>query len=137
MRDVCTSEIEFDRYHALPGRVLEILEDALVTGIGCDHEHEAGGRRESLAKPIDDELAAVIEQRVQHDDGISARFDDLVEITDRALLDGAGQRTVLPDRFAALEPIAADEIRCGQLFIARHSKERAHEIERKSTRLNS
>ena len=94
--DVGRREVELDGDHALAGRVLEVLEHALVAGVVRHDEAEPRRRVEDDAEPVDRELAAVVGERVDHDGGVLARLDDLVEVADRALADGPGQRTVDP-----------------------------------------
>jgi hypothetical protein len=49
------------------------------------------------------QATAIIGQRMNDDDRVLARLDNLVQIADRTGTDGARQRTVVPDRLFALE----------------------------------
>jgi hypothetical protein len=55
---------------------------------------------------------------MDEDDRVLPRLDDLVEVADRARLDGLRERPVDPDRLVALDEIAADEVAPGQVLVA-------------------
>src|SRR6266542_3523548 len=67
--DVGGWEAQLDRHHALAGRVLEVLEHALVAGVVGHDQAEAGGGVEDDAEAIDGELPAMVGERVDHDGG--------------------------------------------------------------------
>lgn len=62
--------------------------------------------------------AAVVGQRVDDDGGVLARFDDLVEIADRARANRQRQRPVVPDGALGVEQIAPDQVRCRHVLMA-------------------
>ena len=64
---------------------------------------------------------------MKHHGDVFARFDDLVEIADRPLADGARQGTIDPDRLAALEQIASDQIGGREVIVAGNGIERPAE----------
>ena len=76
--------VELDGHEALAGRVLQVLQHALVAGVVGDHEQEVGVRLDDLAALVDRQDAAVVGERVDEDDRVLARLDDLVEVADRA-----------------------------------------------------
>ena len=116
--------VELERDEALAGRVLQVLQDALVAGVVGDHEQEVGVRLEDLAALVDRQDAAVVGERVDQDDRILTRLDDLVEVADRAASDGLRERAVDPDRLVALDQIAAHEVGAGQILVAGDGDER-------------
>ena len=93
-------EAEFDCDEALPGRLLHILQDALIPRVVGHHQLKTLCRRQCGGEPVDGELAAVIGQRVDDDRGVLARLDDLVEIADgpqrTARVNGPSTHTVSP-----------------------------------------
>ena len=110
--------VEVDGDEALAGRVLQVLEHALVAGVVGDHEQEVGMRLDDLAALVDRQDAAVVGERVDEDGGVLARLDDLVEVAERAEPHGLRERAVDPDRLVALDQIAADEIAAGEILVA-------------------
>ena len=100
--DVGGREVELDGDHALAGRVLEVLEDALVSGVVRDDQAEARRGVERDPEPVDRQLAAVVAERVEHHRGVLSSLDDLVEVADGTLPHRSGQRAVDPGRVAAL-----------------------------------
>jgi len=96
----------------------------LVAGVVGDHEDEAVARLDDLAELLDRQQTAVVGERVDEDGRVLARLDDLVEITDRADLRRARQRAVHPARRVALQQVAADEVGCGEVFVAGDGHER-------------
>ena len=62
--------------------------------------------------------AAVIAERVEHDGGVLAGLDDLVQVADRPLPHRPGQRAVDPDGVASLQEVAADEIGGREVVVA-------------------
>ena len=73
-------------------------------------------------------LPAVVGERVEHDGRVLAGLDDLVEVADRALPDGSGERTVDPTRVATLEQVAADEIGGREVVVTCDGDERPTEV---------
>jgi hypothetical protein len=67
---------------------------------------------------------------VNDDDGVFARFDHLVQITDRAAAHGRRQGAVVPDRLLAFEQEAADEVCRREVFMAGDGDERTPETPR-------
>ena len=74
--------------------------------------------------------ATVIGQRVNDHDRVFARFDNFVEIADRAIANCGSQRTVVPDRFLAFEQKTADQIGRRKIFMTRDGDQRAFESPR-------
>ena len=70
----------------------------------------------------------MVGERVDHDGGVLAGLDDLVEVADRALAHGPGQRAVDPRGLAALEQEAPDEVGGRQVVVARDGDERPLEV---------
>ncbi len=128
--DRCRWVVETQRHEALPGGRLELAKRAAVAGVVAGHEHELRGRDEALAEPVDVELAAVIGQRVEHDDHVLARLGDLVEVEDRPLPNRARHRTVLPCRVAALHEPAPEEIGGAGLLVAGDRDQRPLQLAR-------
>src|SRR6266850_8481835 len=60
-------------------------------------------------------------------DGIFARFDNLVEIADSAIADSRGQWAVMPDSLFTLQQKPPDKIRGRQIFMASDGNQRALE----------
>ncbi len=60
----------------------------------------------------------MIAERVEHDRGVLASFDDLVEVADGPLPHRSSQRTIDPDRVAALKEVAPDQIRRREVVVA-------------------
>ena len=123
-------EAEFDSHHALARRVLEVLQHALVARVVGHDKAEAGRGVERQPEPLDRKLPPVIGQRMQHDRGVLAGLDDLVEIADRAVPHRTGERTVDPFGVAAAQQEASDEIGGGQVVMAGDGDERPVEIVR-------
>jgi hypothetical protein len=121
-------EIECERDEALTGRLLEVLQDALVAGVVGNHQLEPGRRRQRRAEPIDRKLTAVIGEWVDDHRGVLARLHYLVQVEDGASAHGPRQGPVNPDRFPALEKEAAHQIRRRHVFVARNGDEVATEL---------
>ena len=121
---------EFDGDHALARRVLEVLQHALVARVVRHDEAEAGRRVERHAQPLDRQLPPVIGQRMQHDRGVLAGLDDLVEVADRAVPHRPRQRAVDPFGVAAAQQEPSDEIGGGQVVMAGDGDQRPVEIVR-------
>ncbi len=81
-------EIEGDEPLACAG--FQAFEHVLVARVEADHQHEARGRTNLFTGALNGQHAAVVGQRVQHDGGVFARFDHLVQVADGALAHGAG-----------------------------------------------
>ena len=103
-------KIELNGDHALPGRVLEVLQNALVSGVVGNHEAELRWRIDHKAKPVDRELTAVICQRVEDDGRVLSSLDNLVEVADRPVAHGPSERAVYPVGLAALQEEPTHEI---------------------------
>ena len=78
-------KVELQRDESLPRARLQVLEHVLVARVVGDDELKPGRRLEQLAGLVDRQDAAVVGQRVDHDDGVLARLDDLVEVADGAV----------------------------------------------------
>ena len=126
--DFVCRETEFDRHHALPGRVLEILQHALVARVVRHHQAESRGSVQRHAEPFDRQLPPVVGERVQHDGGVLSRFHHLVEIADGTLAHGPGQRAVDPHRLAAPQQIPADQVRGREVVVAGHGDQRPAQV---------
>ena len=110
--------VELEAHEPLPGRRLEIFEDALVTGVVRDHEQEVLVGLHELGCLVDGQYAAVIGKRVDDHRGVLAGLDDLVEIADRSFADRSGERSVHPHRLFTGEQVATDQVGCGEVFVA-------------------
>src|SRR5581483_2765181 len=86
--DLGRGEAELDGHEPLPGRVFQVLEDALVAGVVGDDELEARLGVEDDTEAVDGQLAAVVGQRVDDDGGVLAGFDHFVEVADGSFPDG-------------------------------------------------
>ena len=116
--------VELDGDEALAGRMLEVLERALVARVVGDDEQEAIGRFDHLAELLDGQQAAVVGERVDEDGGVLASLDDFVEVADRADLHRARQRAIDPAGAIGIEQVAADEVAGGEVFVAGDGDER-------------
>ena len=96
----------------------------LIARVVRDHELEAGRRVEDLARLVERQDAPVVGQRMDDDDRVLPRFDDLVEVADRAVPRGQRERAVEPHRVAASNEIAAGEVARRQIVVARDRHER-------------
>ena len=67
----------------------------------------------------------MIGQRMQYDDGVLARFDHLIEITNRPLAHRARQWSVLPHGVVVTDQKAAHQITGGQVVVTGDSDQRA------------
>ena len=76
------------------------------------------GRSDDFVGAVQVQRAAVVGQRVQDRQRVVARLDDLVEVADRAGLDGSGEGSVGPHHVAAGDHEAADEIGTGEVVVA-------------------
>jgi len=103
--------VKFDRDEALPRRLLQILQDRLVTGIVRNYQHEIRRRFDDRAELLDRQTTTVIGQRVNDHNRVFTSFDNFVEITDCAVAHSGCQRTVVPDRLLAFEQKTPYEVR--------------------------
>src|SRR4030095_11656971 len=76
-----------------------------------------------FTSPLDWQNTALIRQRMDQHGSVFARFDDFIEITNGAGFYRAAKRAVEPASLVCLEQIAPDQIRRGQVFVARHRDE--------------
>ena len=111
-------KIEIERDEALPRARLQVLEHALVAGVVRDHQLESRRGVQQLAGLVDRQHAPVVAQGVQDDHRVLARLDHLVEVAQRALAHGTGQRPVLPGRAVVADQEAADEVAGAQVVVA-------------------
>ena len=119
---------ELDRDHALSGRVLEILQHALIAGVVGDDQAETGSRVQRDPETFDGQLPPVVRERMQHDRRVLAGFDHLVEVADRSLTYGTGQRTVDPDRLVAFQQVPADQVGRREVVVARDGDQLPSEV---------
>ena len=96
-------KVELERDEALPRARLQVLEHVLVAGVVGDDELEARRGLDELAGLVDRQHPPVVGQRMDHDDRVLPRLDDLVEIADGALAappgsSGPSCHTVSPAR---------------------------------------
>ena len=110
--------VELQRDETLPGALLQVLQHALVAGVVGDRHAELVRRRQQLAVLLHRQHAAVVAQRVDDHRGVLARLDDLVQVADAAGAHRARQRPVHPDRLAAGDQVAPDQVRGGQVVVA-------------------
>ena len=62
--------------------------------------------------------AARVGQRMDDDRGVLARFDDFIEVADRAVAHRQRERTVLPARAVGIEQVTSDQIGRGHVLVA-------------------
>ena len=115
--------IEGQGHEALPGRLLEFLQHALVAGVVGNGEAEVGGGLQQLAEFLDGHHAAVVGQGMDHHHGVLARLDDFIQVADAASAHGAGQGPVHPGGLAALDQIAAHQVGGGEVVVAGNGDE--------------
>ena len=109
--DVGGGIVKLDRHESLFGARLQILEHTLIAGIVGNHEEEIVGGLDGLPFFLNRQQPAIVAERMNDDRRILTRFDHLIEIDDRAVLDAQRERSVHPDRFLSFEQIPADQIR--------------------------
>ena len=78
---------------------------------------EIGVGRHDLVVLLQRQDSPRVGQRMDHDGGVLPRFDDFVEIADRAISDGHRQRAVVPDGAVGLQQIAAGKVGGGHVFM--------------------
>ena len=81
-----------------------------------------------IAEALDGELPPVVGEGMQDDRRVLTGFDHLVEIADRALTHGTGQRTVNPDRLVTPQQIPADQVGCGEVVVTGDGDQRPAEV---------
>ncbi len=123
-------EVEVDRDEALPRRRLEVLRETLVAGVVRDHELEVRVRLDPLAGLLERQDAPVVGQRMDRDDRVLARLDDLVEVAERPGTSGDREGTVLPDGLSAAHQVAAGEIVRREVVVTRDGDDRPAEAPR-------
>jgi len=116
--------IEAHRHEALARTWLHALEQVLVTGVVGHHQHEARRRLERLAGALDEQLAAVVGQRVQYHGGVLPRLDHFVQIADAAFAYRTGQRAVLPPGALGADQVTTDQVGGGEVVMAGHGVQR-------------
>jgi hypothetical protein len=109
--------VEFQRHEALPGRLFEVFQDALVTGVVGNRQTEIRRGFQQLAQLFHRQGTAVVGQRVDDHHGVLARLDNLVQITDATNPHSAGQRAIDPDRLATLDQKTANQIGRSQVVM--------------------
>ena len=122
--DIRRREVEADGDEALSRARLELLERVLVAGVVGDDELESWRRLDDLSVLLDRQQTAVIAERVNDDDHVLPRFDHLVQITDRSMSRGEGERAVLPNRVAAPNEPASGEVSCREVVMTGQGDER-------------
>src|SRR6185437_1474079 len=108
----------------------EIFDRVLVAGIVGYDELKARRRFDQLAGLLDREHAAIVGQRMDDDDGILPRLDDLVEIADGAEPRRGGERPVDPHRLFTTNEEAPGEVARREVVVAGDGDERAVELPR-------
>src|SRR3989475_2184857 len=101
---------ELDRYEALLGALLEVLQHTLVARVVRDDQQEIIHRLDHLSLLLDRQQTPVVAQGMDDHGRVLAGLDDLVQVHDRAVLDPQGQRAVHPDSLIAFEQEAPDQI---------------------------
>src|SRR5207253_2275754 len=95
--DVWLGKVELDGDHALAGRGLKVLEDALVPRVVGDHELEPGsGAHRNPAEPFEAEFSPMVGEGVDCDDGVLPCLHHFVEVADATVTHGPGQWAVHP-----------------------------------------
>ncbi|EWS65141.1 hypothetical protein Y695_01613 [Hydrogenophaga sp. T4] len=122
--------VEIERGEALFGRRLQVLHEVLVAGVVGDDELEVRVGTHLLALLVQRQGAAVVGQRVDHDGGVLARFDDFIEVADGAHPRSHGERAVEPARATGFEQVAAHQVGRGHVFVASDGDERALQLPR-------
>ena len=79
---------------------------------------------EEFTRFLEWQNAPVVGQGMDDDDRIRARFDDLVQVADRANPRGLREGTVEPNRIAATNQITSGEITCRKIVVTGHGHER-------------
>ena len=102
--------IEVDRHKALPRRLFQVFQDRLITRIIRNDKHEIRRRFQYRSSFFNRKTATMIGERMNDNDRVFARFDNFVEIADRAVTHRGGQRPVVPDSLFAFDQKAADQI---------------------------
>jgi hypothetical protein len=116
--------VELESGKALLGGLLQILHQVLIAWIVGNHQLEIGMRLEEFALLVQGQGATVVSQRVDHHRGVLARFDDFVQIADRADACGNGQRAIQPACAAGIEQVASNQVGGGHVFVAGHGNQR-------------
>ena len=83
--DVGGREIEIQRHEPLPRAGLEVLDGVLVARVVADDELEARRGLDQLARLVDRQQPAVVGERMDDDDRVLPRLDDLVYRENRVL----------------------------------------------------
>ena len=65
---------------------------------------------------------------MQHDGGVLPRFHHLVEVADRTLANRTGQWPVHPHGLVTPQQVPADQIRSGEVVVARDGDQRSPEV---------
>ena len=99
---------EVQRTETLFGRLLEVLQYALVTGIVGNHQLKIPMGGDVLILFIERQHASRVGERMDHDGCVLARFHHFVQITDRAIAHGQGERAILPMGARRIEQKTAD-----------------------------
>ena len=118
---------EIDGAEPLLGRLLQVLEDALISRVIGNDELKIRVRLQDLVLLFQRQYSAIIGQRVNDHRGILSGFDDFIEIADRAVAHRQGQRSVVPDRAVGIEQVTAHQIGRGHVLVARHGDQRSFE----------
>src|SRR4051794_37238910 len=125
--DLLGWKAKLDAHHALPSRVLEILQQALISRVVGHHQLELGWRLKRDIQAVDGQYAPMISQRMQDNRRVLPGFDDLVQIADRPGSHRTGKGTVGPYGAVALEEKASNKVRRRQVLMARHRDQFAPE----------
>ncbi len=111
-------EVEVQRDEALARARLEVLEHALVARVVGHHQLEAGRGLEGFSGLVQRQDAAVVGQRMQHDDGVLAGLDHFIQVADRALANRPGERAIGPAGALVSDQEAADQVAGGEVVMA-------------------
>ena len=126
--DVAFRITEVKRAETLFGRLLQVLENALVTRVVGNHQLEIRMGMDELVFLFQRQHAARVGQRMDHDRRVLARLDDFVEIADRPKAHGQCERPVLPARSVRIEQVTPDQVGCGHIFVAGQRDQRLAEL---------
>src|SRR5262249_13973421 len=110
---------------ALTGRLLQVFEDALITRVVGDHQHELIRGLQNRAPLLDRKYSSVVGERMNQNYCVFSSFNNFVEIANRSVLDGGGKRSIVPDCLVAFEKKSTDEIGRRQVFVTGNGDQRS------------
>ena len=118
--DVVFGVVEVQRAKTLFGRLLEVFHQALVARVVGDDDLKIGVGLHQLALLLQGQNTAVVGQGVDHHGGVLTRLNNLIEVTNRAMASGHGQRAVLPAGAVGVQQEAAHQVAGGHVLVAGH-----------------